>query len=78
MHHTHVLAYANGVEYAAAKAIIAQELVSPEHLSKLYRPGDLILVKGLGGDCGYIVEQWPFADKDALETDTSFTVRCWS
>jgi hypothetical protein len=67
----------HAAEYAAARAMTAKELVSPMHLSKLYRPGDLVLAKGLGEDRGYIIEQWPHADKDAPEKDTSFVIFCW-
>lgn len=83
-HITSLLSYIEnryGRDYEDADAKFAKGIVTPEHVTKLWIPNQILIAKKDGHDCAYVLKSWPTEHhRRSYERGTrkDLELRCWS
>ena len=60
-------------DFKEAEALFEDGLINQKHISKLYRPNDLVVSRTHGQLAAFVVHDWPSVDQDNWTT-----INCWS
>jgi hypothetical protein len=63
----------HGNDFAEAENLFTRQLVTKEHILKLYKPNELVISGMHGRPAAFVVHEWP-----KMNVDGWVTIKCWS